>query len=154
MECGLLVGDGPFRRLSVDEAEAYRGPGFLWLHLHGWDEADFELLKRQDDIPDIAATALIATETRPRCDRIRFRRDPQPARPGEHDPDDSDRLVSIRLWVHENRVTSVSRRRMNATAEVMRQMEKGKIHDPGRPRRGLCAQDQFRARPAGGGARR
>jgi hypothetical protein len=35
MECGLLVGDGPFRRLSVEEAETYSGPGFLWLHLHG-----------------------------------------------------------------------------------------------------------------------
>ncbi|HEY0116345.1 MAG TPA: zinc transporter ZntB, partial [Allosphingosinicella sp.] len=72
MECGLLVGDGPVRRLSVEEAEGYDGPGFLWLHLHGWDEVDFELIKRQDHIPDIAATALVATETRPRCDRIDF----------------------------------------------------------------------------------
>jgi zinc transporter len=131
MECGLLVGDGPFRRLSVDEAEAYRGPGFLWLHLHGWDEADFELLKRQDDIPDIAATALIATETRPRCDRIDFGAILNLRGPGESDPADSDKLVSIRLWVHENRVTSVSRRRMTATKDVMRQAEAGEILDPG-----------------------
>ncbi len=131
MECGLLVGDGPFRRLSVKEAEEYRGPGFLWLHLHGWDEEDFELLKRQDHIPDIAATALIATETRPRCDRIDFGAILNLRGPGEADPQDSDKLVSIRLWVHENRVTSVSRRRMTATAEVMRQAEAGKISDPG-----------------------
>jgi len=131
MECGLLIGDGPFRRLSVEEAEVYRGPGFLWLHLHGWDEDDIKLLKRQDNIPDIAATALIASETRPRCDRIEFGALVNLRGPGENDPDDSDRLVSIRLWVHENRVTSVSRRRMHATEEVMRQVEAGKILDPG-----------------------
>jgi zinc transporter len=131
MECGLLVGDGPFRRLAVEEAEAYQGQGFLWLHLHGRDEADLQFLKRQPNIPDVAASALIATETRPRCDAIDFGAIVNMRGPGENDPDDSDRLVSIRLWVHENRVTSVSRRRMNATAEVMRQMEAGKIHDPG-----------------------
>ncbi len=131
MECGLLVGDGPVRRLSVEEAESYDGPGFLWLHLHGWDEADFDLIKRQDHIPDIAATALVATETRPRCDRIDFGAILNLRGPGDNDPDDSDKLVSIRLWVHENRVTSVSRRRMTATADVMRQVQAGTILDPG-----------------------
>jgi zinc transporter len=131
LECGLLVGDGPFRRLTVEEAEAYRGPGLLWLHLHGRDEADLALLKRQADIPDIAASALVATETRPRCDRIDFGAILNLRGPGDTDPEDSDRLVSIRLWVHEKRVTSVSRRRMSATKEVMRLMEAGRIHDPG-----------------------
>lgn len=131
MECGLLIGDGPFRRTSVEEAEAYRGPGFLWLHLHGKDEEDVAVLKRQDYIPDVAATALLATETRPRCDRIEHGAIVNLRGPGECDPDDSDRLVSIRLWVHDHRVTSVSRRRMNATKDVMRQVEAGEILDPG-----------------------
>ena len=131
MECGLLVGDGQFRRLTVEEAEAYRGPGFLWLHLHGWDEEDFALLRRQDYIPDVAASALVATETRPRCDQIEQGAIVNLRGPGEIDPDDSDRLVSIRLWVHDNRVTSVSRRRMSATEAVMVKMEAGKITDPG-----------------------
>jgi zinc transporter len=131
MECGLLVGDGPFRRLTVEEAEAYRGDGFVWLHLHGWDEEDFALLKRQDFIPDVAASALVATETRPRCDPIEFGAIVNLRGPGETDPEDSDRLVSIRLWVHHNRVTSVSRRRMNATKHVMAAMESGKVTDPG-----------------------
>ena len=131
MECGLLVGDGPFRQLTVPEAEVYRGPGFLWLHLHGRDEDDVSVLKRQDHIPDVAAHALLATETRPRCDRIAFGAIVNLRGPGELDPDDSDRLVSIRLWVHENRVTSVSRRRMNATKVVMDQARAGKITDPG-----------------------
>jgi zinc transporter len=131
MECGLLVGDGPFRRLTVEEAEAYRGPGFVWLHLHGWDEEDFALLRRQDYIPDVAASALVATETRPRCDRVEFGAIVNLRGPGDHDPNDSDRLVSIRLWVHHNRVTSVSRRTMSATKHVMAEMEAGRISDPG-----------------------
>lgn len=131
MECGLLVGDGPFRRMTVAEAEDYTGSGFLWLHLHGRDEEDLQILRRQAHIPDVAASALVATETRPRCDRIEFGAIVNLRGPGELDPDDSDRLVSIRLWVHENRVTSVSRRRMTATAEVMRQVESGLITDPG-----------------------
>lgn len=131
MECALLVGDGPFRRLNVAEAEAYDGPGFLWLHLHGRDEDDAACLKRQAHIPDVAASALFATETRPRCDRVDHGAIVNLRGPGELDPVDSDRLVSIRLWIIENRVTSVSRRRMTATAEVMRQMEAGLISDPG-----------------------
>lgn len=131
MECGLLVEDGNVRRLTVEEAEAYRGPGFLWLHLHGWDEEDFALLRRQDHIPDVAANALIATETRPRCDAIDDGAIVNLRGPGELDPADSDRLVSIRLWVHQNRVTSVSRRSMSATEAVMAKMEAGKIQDPG-----------------------
>jgi zinc transporter len=131
LECGLLFGDGPFRRLTVEEAEAYDGPGFLWLHLHGRDEEDAACLKRQAHIPDVAAGALFATETRPRCDALDHGAILNLRGPGDLDPVDSDRLVSIRLWVIERRVTSVSRRRMTATAEVMRQMEAGLISDPG-----------------------
>lgn len=131
MECALLVGDGPFRRLTIEEGEAYQGPGFLWLHLHGRDEEDADYLKRQVHVPDVAASALFATETRPRCDRIENGALVNLRGPGELDPEDSDRLVSIRLWVHKNRVTSVSRRRMTATAEVMAQMKDGAITDPG-----------------------
>ena len=131
MECGLLVGDGPFRRLTVEEAEAYDGPGFLWLHFHGRDESDLAFLKRQPNLPSVAARALVATETRPRCDRIEFGAIVNLRGPGENDPGDSDRLVSIRLWIHDNRVISLSRRRMNATADVMDKFEAGKIQDPG-----------------------
>jgi zinc transporter len=132
LECGLLIGDGPFRRLTVAEAETYEGPGFVWLHLHGRDEEDAACLKRQaTHVPDVAASALFATETRPRCDQIDSGAIVNLRGPGENDPNDSDRLVSIRLWVTSRRVTSVSRRRMTATAEVMRKMEAGLIQDPG-----------------------
>lgn len=131
MEGALLVGDGAPRRLGLDEAAAYRGPGFLWIHLEGSDEADLAFLKRQPDIPDIAASALAASETRPRCDLIEDGAIVNLRGLGDVDPDDSDRLVSIRFWVERARVTSLSRRSMAATDEVMRAMEAGRILDSG-----------------------
>ena len=131
MEGGLLIEDGAARRLTIEEASAYCGPGFLWIHLEGRDEDDLNFLKSHDDIPDIAANALVATETRPRCDVMENGAIVNLRGPGEVDPDDSDRLVSIRMWVRENRVTSLSRRTMSATATVCQLVNERKIHDPG-----------------------
>ncbi|HWH18725.1 MAG TPA: CorA family divalent cation transporter, partial [Allosphingosinicella sp.] len=58
------------RRLSAKEATAYSGQGFVWVHIDGADEADLSLLKNGSGIPDVAASALVATETRPRCDQF------------------------------------------------------------------------------------
>ena len=131
MEGGLLVGDGPIRRLPVEEAAAYSGPGFLWLHLEGRDEHDLAFLRGRSDIPDVAAGALVATETRPRCDRIEEGAIVNLRGPGDLDPEDSDRLVSIRLWVRRGRVTSLSRRRLDALDAVIAATEAGRVLDPG-----------------------
>lgn len=131
MEGALVAGDGPVRRLSVEEAAAYQGPGFVWLHLQGRDEQDLAFLRGQPDIPDVAAGALAATETRPRCDRIDEGAIVNLRGPGELDPHDSDRLVSIRFWVTATKVTSLSRRPITALAEVLRKFEAGKVHDSG-----------------------
>lgn len=131
MEGALLAGDGPVRRLSLDEAMAYQGDGFLWIHLEGRDSEDVAYLKRQGDIPDIAAGALLATETRPRCDQIDMGAIVNLRGPGVEESDDGDRLVSVRLWVRHNRVTSVSRRPLQSTAKAVAKLEAGKIHDSG-----------------------
>ena len=131
MEGALVAGDGPVRRLTADEAAHYQGLGFLWLHLEGRDEQDLAFVKQQPDIPDVAAGALAATETRPRCDRIEEGAILNLRGPGELDPQDSDRLVSIRFWVTATRVVSVSRRPISALPEVVRKMEAGRILDSG-----------------------
>jgi zinc transporter len=131
MDGALVAGDGPARRLSVEEAATYKGPGFLWLHLQGRDEQDLAFIKGQPDIPDVAAGALAATETRPRCDRIDEGAIVNLRGPGDCDPADSDRLVSIRFWVTGQKVTSLSRRPITALGEVIRKFEAGKIHDSG-----------------------
>jgi zinc transporter len=131
MEGAFLVVNGQVRKLDVDEAIAYRGPGFLWLHLEGRDQDDLARLRTGSDIPDVAASAMIATETRPRCDRIDEGAIVNLRGPGDLDPDDSDRLVSVRLWVTRHRVLSLSRRRLSSIDQVIAKMEAGKLHDSG-----------------------
>jgi zinc transporter len=132
MSCGaLLVGDGPVREITSQEACAYSGPGFVWIHMEDGDPEDLATLKGQADIPDIAASALVATETRPRCDRIEDGALVNLRGPGLADTDDSDRLVSIRLWVRHGKVNSLTRRPLAATAVVKSHMEAEKVRDPG-----------------------
>ncbi|HYD38109.1 MAG TPA: zinc transporter ZntB, partial [Allosphingosinicella sp.] len=70
MTCtAVLAGDGPIRCLTAEEAAAYSGRGFVWIHIEGTDEEGMALLAGQA-IPDVASNALVATETRPRCDVI------------------------------------------------------------------------------------
>ncbi len=99
--------------------------------MEGADKDDLAHLKDQDDIPDVAANALVATETRPRCDRIDGGAIVNLRGLAEVTPADSDRLVSIRFWVRAGKVNSVTRRPLAATADVFAQAERGTILDPG-----------------------
>ncbi|HEX8574301.1 MAG TPA: CorA family divalent cation transporter [Allosphingosinicella sp.] len=131
MSCAaMLVGDGPARTVTAEEAALYAGPGFIWVHIDAGSEEELGLL-RGNDIPDVAANALVATETRPRCDRIEEGAIVNLRGPAAEELDDSDRLVSIRMWIRRGKVNSVTRRPLAATAAVAAQMERGTILDPG-----------------------
>jgi zinc transporter len=126
----ILVGDGPVRTVTSEEANLYSGPGFIWVHIDAGSDEELGLL-RGNDIPDVAANALVATETRPRCDRIEEGAIVNLRGLAAEELDDSDRLVSIRMWVRRGKVNSVTRRPLAATAAVAAQMERGTILDPG-----------------------
>jgi zinc transporter len=131
MSCtALLVGDGPPRPVTAEEAGGYSGPGFVWMHVDGEDRPSLGLLLGQD-IPDVAANALIATETRPRCERIEEGAIINLRGPAAEGVDISDRLVSIRMWVRAGKVSSLTRRPLLATAAVLDDMKAGTILDPG-----------------------
>ena len=54
MPCAaILVGDGPVREVGSQEAASYGGPGFVWLHTDGVEEADLQALRGQEGIPDV-----------------------------------------------------------------------------------------------------
>lgn len=131
MEFAWLSDGGAARALPVEEAAARQGPGFVWIHVEGADERELGAVRRGRGIPDIAASALVATETRPRCDRIDHGAIVNLRGLGATDPTDSDPLVSIRMWVREGKVFSVSRRPLRATAAARAAMEAGAILDPG-----------------------
>jgi len=126
----ILAGDGQCRLIDADEAAAYAGPGFIWSHIESGDEFELPPFVRAD-MPDVAANALVATETRPRCDRIGDGAIINIRGPSAIETEDSDRLVSIRMWVRRGRVDSVTRRSLAATAAVVDRMKAGTILDPG-----------------------
>jgi zinc transporter len=131
MSCTALVaGDGPVRPITAEEAAAYDGPGFVWIHIDGEDSPSLDLLVGQD-IPEVAANALVATETRPRCDRIEEGAILNLRGPAAEGVDVSDRLVSIRMWVRRGKVNSLTRRPLLATPAVVEQMKAGLVRDPG-----------------------
>jgi zinc transporter len=126
----VLAGDGPIRCLSAEEAAAYSGSGFIWIHIEGTDEEGLALLAGQA-IPDVASHALVATETRPRCDIIDEGALINLRGPAAEELKGTDRLVSIRMWIRAGKVNSVTRRPLLATDVVRAQMERGTIRDPG-----------------------
>ncbi|HEX2762241.1 MAG TPA: zinc transporter ZntB [Allosphingosinicella sp.] len=131
MSCtALLAGDGPVRALSAEEAAAYAGPGFVWVHIDDEDAPSLSLLDGQG-IPEVAANALVATETRPRCERIEEGAILNLRGPAVAGVEIGDRLVSIRMWVRGGKVNSLTRRPLTATASVVAQMQAGSLHDPG-----------------------
>jgi zinc transporter len=131
MSCTIiLVGDGPPRMLSPEEARAYGGPGFVWTHVESATEDALPILISAD-IPDVAANALVATETRPRCDRIEEGAIVNIRGPAAIETEDSDRLVSVRMWARAGKVDSVTRRPLAATEKVTALMMAGRILDPG-----------------------
>jgi zinc transporter len=126
----ILAGDGACRHITPEEAAAYRGPGFIWSHIESASEDELPDAMR-GDIPDVAAHALVATETRPRCDRIEDGAILNLRGPAMVATEDSDRLVSIRMWARRGRVDSVTRRPLAATEQVMARMKAGELRDPG-----------------------
>ena len=131
MSClAILVGDGGIRELSAQDAAAYEGPGFVWIHLEGAEEAERLILAGQG-IPDIAANALVATETRPRCDRFDEGALINLRGPAADESGGTDRLVSIRMWARAGKLNSVTRHPLAATSDVKLLMESGRILDPG-----------------------
>lgn len=125
----LVIQNGIVAEIPPHEVATYAGPGFVWLHVEEAGQADREDLPGY--VPPMAANALLAHETRPRCDEVDDAALINLRGPARDPMDDSDGLVSIRLWVESRRVTSVSRRRLSALGKVDALMRAGKLTDGG-----------------------
>ncbi len=125
----LVFESGVVRDIPPHDVADYAGPGFVWLHVEEAGQA------RREDLPGyvpmMAANALLASETRPRCDEVDDAALINLRGPARDPMDDSDGLVSIRVWVEARRVTSVSRRRLAALTRVDGLMRAGKLADGG-----------------------
>jgi zinc transporter len=102
----------------------------VWAHLDGREEETLAWLRAHGGMPETVIYALTAIETRPRCEAIAEGALVNLRGPAET-PDEGDPLVSIRLWLEQGRVISVSYRPIAPIHLLREQMEKGEIKDPG-----------------------
>ena len=125
----LVVAGGTVTEIAPGEVADYRGPGFVWLHAEGAAHASRADLPAY--VPAMAANALLASETRPRCDEVDDAVLINLRGTAADTMQDSDGLVSIRVWVEGQRVTSVSRHRLGALPKVEAAMLAGRLSDGG-----------------------
>lgn len=129
---GFVHEGGQAIELPFAEAAAKFGQAELvWLHLDGRHLGADAWLMAQDDIPEIARSALLATETRPRSDVIGHGAIVNLRGLGDIQQGDSDPLVSIRIWAEAGRVVSLSLRAPLALDPVISRFLAATILDPG-----------------------
>jgi zinc transporter len=125
----LLVRDGIVSEIGPGEVAAFAGPGFVWLHVEGIGHG--ETMDLPGYVPPMAANALVASETRPRCDDVDQGALINLRGTAADTMQDTDGLVSIRVWVEGHRVTSVSRHALAALPKVVSAMRAGRLLDGG-----------------------
>lgn len=125
----LEFSNGTVRALGDGECVSTGEGAFVWEHIENLDETILPLKHAQ--LPDVVVAALVASETRPRCEQIENGALINLRGLAAEGDGVGDKLVSIRAWAHRDGVISVSRRQLAATTKVERAMRAGNIHDPG-----------------------
>lgn len=127
-------GKGGATPITWDDIRKYRprGETFEWIHIQHPRDPHHHWLKPEYGIDETVRAALLAEETRPRFlyheDGILLNLRGVNLNPGA-DPDD---MVSIRMFITDNRIISVRLRRLMAVQDIRRRIEAGKgPRDPG-----------------------
>ncbi|MEM1112230.1 MAG: zinc transporter ZntB [Pseudomonadota bacterium] len=122
----LLDGRGHSNELSwAAVAEWQATQGCLWLHFDFEDPGAQQWLRQDSGLSEIAADALISTDTRPRTlnkgDNLLL------ALRGVNADQDSEHeeMISLRLWTDGQRLISTRRRRLRATTDVKELLAEG-----------------------------
>ena len=123
-----IDGDGSDKPLSgAAVAKAIKAKSLAWVHLEAEHPKAREWLEREISYLDhIIIDALLADETRPRI--LEFDKGVMMILRGVNlnenaEPED---MVSIRLWVDENRIISVRRRRLKAVVDIRELLAAGR----------------------------
>jgi len=123
----ILDGKGGGQEIGWEELKTWspeNGP--LWLHFDYTSENTTNWIQHESDLDEVPATALLTEETRPRTtvleDGTMIALRGVNLNPGS-DPED---MVSIRLWVEENRVISTRKRPLLSTRYLAESLQKNK----------------------------
>lgn len=132
-EHGLLFAwdGGSSRRIEsdtiADAAEGIQERSWGWIHLDVNRPATAEWLVEAADTDQTVADALLAANTRPRCDmnnhRVVFVSRGVNLNP-DSDPED---MVSVRMWLTERQLVSVIVRPVRACSEIADELAAGEI---------------------------
>ncbi|WP_298675077.1 CorA family divalent cation transporter [uncultured Sphingomonas sp.] len=127
---GYRIADGKAERVSVKDA--LDGSARLaWIHLSATNAEAAAWLRDQAQLPEYLVEALIAQETRPRCDGFAAGAFLNLRGRTQEDIDSSDLLASVRIWATRGRVISVTRKHLIATDTVEQAVRDGTVSDPG-----------------------
>lgn len=115
---GVKLDTGAIRDWTPDD-------GDLWLHFDIASPGARQWLERDSGVPDYAAEALLAIETRPRtlvtAEGLLIVLRGVNTNPGE-DPED---MVAVRVWVEPHRVISTRRRRLLSVIDIAKALDEG-----------------------------
>lgn len=126
----LLDGNGGGKKFDWDDIRQWKPEqGALWVHLDFTEAEAQRWLLHESGLEEIVADALIADETRPRCDVIAdgmlFSLRGVNSNPGA-DPED---MVSIRVFTDGQRIISTRRRRLLTIRDIVESLASGKGPD-------------------------
>lgn len=122
--CGILDGKG--RANDIQGPSDWSGEqGTLWIHLDVQNQKSREWLESRSGLDPTIVDALLADETRPRsfsteAGLLVVLRGVN-TNPGS-DPED---MVSIRLWIENNRIISTRRRKLLSVSDLRESLGKG-----------------------------
>ncbi|MEE2795406.1 MAG: CorA family divalent cation transporter [Pseudomonadota bacterium] len=128
MAFAILFDRRSAREIENEEAKRYRGSGFLWLHQGLESGSEFDGIV---GLPEVARSALLAAETRPRCEQIVDGVLLNLRGLAIDQSQSNEPLSSIRTWAHENRVISANRIDLRVTEKCAAAMRRGTLCDPG-----------------------
>ena len=122
----LLDGQGGCVHLPWAEVGNWQPEqGCLWLHFHFEEEETQAWLVQHSGLNEIAVSALVSDETRPRTlnrgDNLLLALRGVNLAPGD-DPED---MVSLRIWTDGKRLVSTRRRKLVSTEDVIEELEAG-----------------------------
>jgi zinc transporter len=117
--------------LPFADGDTPGGAALHWLHFDGRKAESRAWLSAEQTIEEVARNALVAAETRPRCESFTHGVLINLRGLGETPDDDPDPLVSIRLWVEARRVISFTYRSPLFLEPVIGAFMAGGIKDPG-----------------------
>ncbi len=121
-------------RGSIADAMAAQGSrGFVWIHLQAEQRGETALAELPAELPAAVARALVAMETRPRCEPFEtgVLVNLRAPRLDNRSSGDGDILASMRLWASKGLLLSVAFRPVSITAPVEARFLGGELHDPG-----------------------